>query len=73
LEQARRNSCSYEIRHKNYCSLPIAYGVMDEGIQLFIPNRVFDSTDIIFNGFANLFAIGGNVVLEYSRRNRKKG
>jgi len=25
LEQARRNSCSYEIRHKNYCSLPIAY------------------------------------------------
>lgn len=47
-------------------------GVMDEGIQLFIPNRVFDSEDIIFNGFAALFAIGGNVILDYSRRRKKE-
>ena len=30
MEQARRNSCSYEIRHKNYCSLPIAYVETDK-------------------------------------------
>ncbi len=37
--------------------IPICVGILDECLQLFIPDRVFDIQDIIFNSLAVLFAI----------------
>lgn len=45
-----------------------AVGVLDECIQIFIPNRVFDTNDILFNGFAVLMAIGANMILPQIRK-----
>lgn len=42
-------------------------GVLDECVQIFIPYRVFDLNDIIFNGFAVALAIGSRVVLVWVR------
>ncbi|MCG8606550.1 VanZ family protein [bacterium] len=43
-------------------------GVLDEGIQLFLPSRVFDPIDILFNFLAAVMAVGASVVLTWVRR-----
>ena len=48
--------------------LTFLLGVLDESMQLFLPHRVFDPVDILFNGFAAAAAIGANVVLTWVRR-----
>lgn len=45
-----------------------AIGTFDECIQLFLPNRVFDFIDILFNGFAAFMAIGASMVLQWGRK-----
>ncbi|NNL15075.1 MAG: VanZ family protein [Flavobacteriaceae bacterium] len=47
-------------------------GVIDECIQLFIPDRVFDPEDIIFNALAVAMAIGSNVLFSWARKRFKK-
>ena len=46
-------------------------GVLDEFMQLFIPNRVFDLNDIIFNCLAALAAIISTLSLEMLRNKMK--
>ena len=43
-------------------------GVLDEGIQFFMPNRVFDPEDILFNCLAALLAVGGSLILHQTRK-----
>ena len=43
-------------------------GVIDECIQWFLPNRVFDPTDMLFNFLAALMAVGASVALSWARR-----
>jgi VanZ family protein len=43
-------------------------GVLDESIQLVLPNRVFDPQDILFNGFAVTMAIGSSALLTLIRK-----
>ena len=43
-------------------------GVIDECIQLVIPNRVFDLQDMLFNFLAALMAVGAIVILRWARR-----
>ena len=43
-------------------------GILDEGIQLFLPDRVFDPEDIAFNGLAITMAIGSYVILAWVRK-----
>ena len=43
-------------------------GALDEGIQFFIPNRVFDTEDILFNMLAAFMAVGGSLVLQWARK-----
>ena len=45
-----------------------ALGVVDEGIQWFLPNRVFDPQDILFNLLAGSMAIGAVMALAWARR-----
>ena len=45
-----------------------ALGVVDEGIQWFLPTRVFDPQDILFNLLAGTMAIGAVLVLAWARR-----
>ena len=47
-------------------------GVLDETIQLFIPDRVFDTNDILFNCLAVLGAIGSSMCLQWARNKIKK-
>lgn len=50
-------------------------GFLDECIQLFIPNRVFDPQDMLFNTLAAVFAVIAVQVLDWARnriRKRKK-
>ncbi len=53
----------------------ILVGVIDECIQLFLPSRVFDTEDILFNTLAAVMAIGASALLRWIRklnRNRKR-
>ena len=43
-------------------------GVIDEGIQRFIPSRVFDPVDILFNVLAATMAVTASVALRWARR-----
>lgn len=58
--------------------IAFSIGVLDEGVQIIIPDRVFDPEDIVFNGFVILMAIGTNIVFKWigkirSKSNRNKG
>ena len=65
-------------RRKNGCSVPLPallafmgtflIGILDEGIQIILPNRVFDIEDIVFNGMAAAMAIGTSIVLTLVRK-----
>ncbi len=43
-------------------------GVLDECIQILIPDRVFDTDDILFNGLVVLMAIGTSMILTWIRK-----
>lgn len=43
-------------------------GVVDESVQIFLPERVFDPIDMLFNLFASALAVGSMAVLAYARR-----
>ena len=43
-------------------------GVIDEGIQRFIPSRAFDPVDILFNALAATMAVTASVALRWARR-----
>jgi hypothetical protein len=43
-------------------------GVLDECIQAFLPSRVFDPLDILFNAFAAATAVGASVALGWARQ-----
>ena len=45
-----------------------ALGVLDECIQIFVPSRVFDPLDILFNLLASAMAVGASVALAWARR-----
>lgn len=45
-------------------------GTLDECIQAFLPSRVFDSRDILFNALAGVMAITASVTLAWVRRRR---
>ena len=45
-------------------------GVVDEGIQLFLPTRVFDPVDMLFNTLAGMMAVLARVALARARRRR---
>jgi hypothetical protein len=47
-------------------------GVLDEAIQIYLPNRVFDPLDILFNGLAVTMAIGSSALLNWARKRIKK-
>ena len=46
----------------------VVVGVVDEGIQWFVPVRVFDPLDILFNALAAFMAVAGSVALAWARR-----
>lgn len=46
----------------------VAIGAVDEGIQWFVPVRVFDPLDILFNALAAFMAVAGSVALAWARR-----
>ena len=43
-------------------------GAVDEGIQAFLPTRVFDLEDILFNVLAAVMAVSSSVALSWARR-----
>ncbi|MCY3880817.1 MAG: VanZ family protein [Chloroflexi bacterium] len=45
-----------------------AVGLLDECLQLFVPDRVFDPWDILFNVLAASLAVGASVALGWARR-----
>ena len=47
-------------------------GVVDEGIQAFLPSRVFDPLDMLFNALAAFMAIAGSVALAWARRRTRR-
>lgn len=47
-------------------------GVLDECIQAFLPSRVFDPVDMLFNFLAGLMAVVGSVLLDWIRKRRTK-
>lgn len=46
----------------------VLIGVLDECIQLFLPDRVFDTVDMIFNALAAFMAVGTSSVLQWARK-----
>ena len=48
--------------------LTAALGAVDEGIQWFLPNRVFDPVDMLFNLLAGATSVAAVVVLAWARR-----
>lgn len=48
--------------------ISILLGWLDEGIQSFLPNRVYDNMDVLFNSIAALMIIGARWLLALVRR-----
>ena len=48
-------------------------GVLDECIQAFLPNRVFDPQDILFNILAAVMAVAASMALAWARRRNVNG
>ena len=48
-------------------------GALDECIQAFLPTRVFDVQDIVFNTLAAVMAIATSLALGWARRWRRGG
>lgn len=46
-------------------------GILDEFIQLFLPNRIFDIIDILFNGLAAFMAIAASSIIRWARKKIK--
>ncbi len=46
----------------------VVIGTVDEGIQAWLPVRVFDPLDILFNALAAFMAVAGSVALAWARR-----
>lgn len=42
-------------------------GVIDESLQLVVPDRFFDINDIYFNTLAAVFAVGSRVIVDFTR------
>ena len=47
-------------------------GIIDEGIQMILPQRVFDPTDMLFNVLAAVMAVSASVALAWAQRKSKK-
>ena len=47
--------------------LVFSIGVMDEVVQFFLPSRVYDPIDILFNGLAACLAIVSSMILQWAR------
>ena len=43
-------------------------GLIDENIQAFLPNRVYDPRDLLFNVLAAVMAVAASMALAYARR-----
>ncbi len=43
-------------------------GLIDENIQAFLPNRVYDPRDLLFNVLAAVMAVAASMALSYARR-----
>lgn len=52
--------------------ISVGLGLLDEGVQLFLPNRVFDWRDIGFNVFAVAVAMGARLAVAWVRRRRAR-
>ena len=52
--------------------LAFTLGVIDECLQIFMPSRHFDPTDIFFNGMAVVAAIGTKIFLRWLRNQLSK-
>jgi len=48
--------------------ISFSIGVIDECIQILLPNRYFDPEDIVFNGMAAAMAIGSSVIIYWVRK-----
>lgn len=48
-----------------------ALGLLDEGIQALLPNRVFDWRDVLFNALASAMAASASAALAWARRRKK--
>ena len=48
--------------------IALLIGVFDECIQIFLPNRVFDPLDILFNSMAVIMAIGSSMLIIWVRK-----
>ena len=49
-----------------------AIGTIDECVQMFLPARVFDPNDVLFNGFVSVMAIGSRLVLQWVQKRFSK-
>jgi len=52
--------------------IAVSIGLIDEGLQYFIPNRVFDPLDMVINTLAGSLAIISTVVLMWVRKKFSK-
>ena len=65
----RTNQENYAFKPALYAfMITFAIGALDEWIQKFIPDRMFDTNDILFNGLAILMAIGTSMMLIWIRK-----
>lgn len=48
--------------------ITFSFGWLDEGIQAFLPNRVYDIRDVIFNALAAMLAISAISALKWAKK-----
>lgn len=68
LTERRRNGRSVSIPAVTAFVATALLGWLDEGIQLFLPNRVYDLVDVGFNAIAAFMAISASVFMAWAQK-----
>jgi uncharacterized membrane protein len=71
VERFGKGTCTLMVALLSFV-ITLIIGVIDESIQIILPERVFDPVDMVFNGFAAFMALASFLLLQWVKKKTRK-